>query len=168
MDQEHPSWGNSFPFAAKNSMLMLHARRLSRLWIIIFSIVLLVSGVVIHSFGHSEELNDNSTLPAYQQVEDDHQNGHEQQALTYSTGGGEVERVILLPIEEDEEEGSPSRQLDFSHNDYKYHHDQYNSRRHLMDLRDEFESWIVQHGKTYHSDEEKERRFNIWSDNHHK
>ena len=36
------------------------------------------------------------------------------------------------------------------------------------DLRDDFENWVEQHGKTYHSAEEEQKRFHIWSENHHR
>lgn len=36
----------------------------------------------------------------------------------------------------------------------------------LADLRDEFETWIHQHEKQYHSEHEKEHRFHIWAQNH--
>jgi len=40
------------------------------------------------------------------------------------------------------------------------------SHRFLRDLRQEFEDWIQHHSKTYRSEDEKERRFSIWSQNH--
>ena len=39
-------------------------------------------------------------------------------------------------------------------------------RRALRELRQEFDDWVETHGKKYHSHDEKERRFDIWKDNH--
>jgi len=40
------------------------------------------------------------------------------------------------------------------------------SQRFLQDLRQEFEDWRWHHNKGYHSEDEKDRRFSIWSQNH--
>jgi C1A family cysteine protease len=40
------------------------------------------------------------------------------------------------------------------------------SHRFLRDLRQEFEDWVHHHGKAYHSEDEKQLRFSIWSQNH--
>jgi hypothetical protein len=45
------------------------------------------------------------------------------------------------------------------------HHHQH---RFLRDLRDDFEMWMKEHKKVYHSDTEKEHRFSIWTQNHHR
>eukprot|EP00542_Grammatophora_oceanica_P012081 CAMPEP_0194030554 /NCGR_PEP_ID=MMETSP0009_2-20130614/3992_1 /TAXON_ID=210454 /ORGANISM="Grammatophora oceanica, Strain CCMP 410" /LENGTH=766 /DNA_ID=CAMNT_0038670519 /DNA_START=108 /DNA_END=2408 /DNA_ORIENTATION=- len=37
----------------------------------------------------------------------------------------------------------------------------------LGELRDEFEEWVAKHQKKYESEEDKERRFHIWTRNHH-
>ena len=39
-------------------------------------------------------------------------------------------------------------------------------RRALRELRQEFDTWVQTHDKKYHSHNEKERRFDIWRDNH--
>ena len=41
-------------------------------------------------------------------------------------------------------------------------------QRKLNALRSEFDSWIEKHDKRYNSREEREYRFNIWQDNHHR
>jgi len=38
----------------------------------------------------------------------------------------------------------------------------------LGDLRREFDDWIRHHGKTYKSEKDREQRFSIWSQNHHR
>eukprot|EP00536_Pseudo-nitzschia_multiseries_P008600 jgi/Psemu1/198479/e_gw1.220.24.1 len=43
-----------------------------------------------------------------------------------------------------------------------------NSHQYLSNLRQEFEDWVRHHSKSYHSVEEKEQRFHIWSQNHHR
>lgn len=53
--------------------------------------------------------------------------------------------VLLLPLEE----------LEHSH-----------KHRRLRHLYDEFEDWMARHGRQYHSEEEKERRFEVWTANH--
>ena len=40
------------------------------------------------------------------------------------------------------------------------------SHRFLLGLRQEFEDWMMHHNKAYHSEEEKQHRFSIWSQNH--
>jgi C1A family cysteine protease len=41
-------------------------------------------------------------------------------------------------------------------------------RRVLQDIRQEFDDWVVTHEIRYHSHDEKEKRFHIWSQNHEK
>jgi len=38
----------------------------------------------------------------------------------------------------------------------------------MEDLRDDFEAWVSKHNKKYHSHAEKQKRFHIWSENHHR
>jgi hypothetical protein len=40
------------------------------------------------------------------------------------------------------------------------------SHHFLRDLRQEFENWAHLHGKTYHTEDEKQHRFSVWSQNH--
>lgn len=38
----------------------------------------------------------------------------------------------------------------------------------VEDLREDFEAWVGRHNKNYHSEDEKQKRFHIWSENHHR
>ena len=162
----------SYPRDSRHSMLKFQARRLKsyvKIWMVLSAAFLLATTVVLlHSFGHAEAREDTSTITAYQEAVDYQQS--EQQPLVVNTGASiEVGKVVLLPIEEDQQLSEHSDQDFFTSSQIHIHHnDQQNTRRHLTDLRDEFESWILHHGKTYQSAKEKERRFHIWSDNHHK
>jgi hypothetical protein len=55
-------------------------------------------------------------------------------------------------------------------NQHTNHHQNNGHQNHRMlaDLRNQFEDWVSQHGKQYHSHDEKEKRFHVWTSNHHK
>ena len=62
----------------------------------------------------------------------------------------------------------PQRQLAFPqlHQHQTDHPQRHGIRRALRELREEFDGWAAHHGKNYHSAEEKEKRFRIWTENH--
>lgn len=162
----------SYARDSRNSMLKFQARRLKsyvKIWMVISAAFLLATTVVLlHSFGHAEAREDNSTIPAYQQAVD-YQQSEQQPLMVNNRASIEGGKVILLPIEEDQQVSEKSDQKFYSSGQiHIQQNDQHNTRRHLMDLKGEFESWILHHGKTYESAKEKEHRFHIWSDNHQK
>jgi hypothetical protein len=54
-----------------------------------------------------------------------------------------------------------------NHRHLGFHHQE--EHHSVLDgLRQEFEAWIMKHQKSYHSEQEKEHRFHIWSNNHHR
>ena len=52
------------------------------------------------------------------------------------------------------------------HNHPQQQQQQHGIRRALRELREEFDGWAAHHGKNYDSAEEKEKRFQIWTENH--
>jgi hypothetical protein len=99
------------------------------------------------------------------------------------------DKILLLPMENvsqmaeqqqnqlrPQQEAPPPKLLGHHSN----HHNKKDDHRHLLShhgqttshqhgiLRQEFEKWVLKHGKQYHSHEEKEHRWNVWLDNHHK
>lgn len=87
------------------------------------------------------------------------------------------ETILLLPLEESNNHGSgpPPHQHHHQHQQHVQVHQTAHNNRHagrfhrlLDDLRNDFEVWTHQHKKQYASAEEKEKRFSIWVDNHHR
>ena len=85
------------------------------------------------------------------------------------------EQILLVPMEDisqlhrQKQNDPPRRQLSLTHG----HNQNVKNHHHGIEgtveyLRQEFEAWIEEHGKSYHSNEEKESRFHIWSANHHR
>ena len=174
-----PSGGGSIG-GGRHSMAVVQAKRFMsyvRLWVILSFVLLLVAtGVLIHSFHHS---NDDST------PENSSQQLKQQSGQVSSTSQIEniPEQIILVPIENISEWVSAQQQqhqqqqqpiMQLGHDMHNHHfdnalrrHDEsHGGRRVLLELRQEFEYWVQDHGKKYHSGHEKEHRFNIWAQNH--
>jgi hypothetical protein len=167
------SSSSSSPRGGRHSMPMVQARRLlsyAKIWMVISLVLLMAAtGVLVHSFGHASTADDNASLQAnsdYTQRSDNAGNGDMMVEVP--------EQIILVPMEniselsqQKRQQEAPSLQLGGFYNKHpkEEHH---GARRVLMELRDEFDSWAQQHGKKYHSDHEKDHRFNIWSQNHHR
>jgi len=65
----------------------------------------------------------------------------------------------------------PQQRFHYPLQSMQHHHHQqqeHGAQRVLKELRQEFDDWVTHHGKKYHSAEEKEHRFRIWTDNHHR
>jgi hypothetical protein len=177
---ENGYW-NSKPPHQKNSMGMVQAKRFMsyvKIWVIISAVLLIAAtGVLLHSFGHSKQTVEDLSVS---QVNSDAQ--QRSVASMNSANNGEVPaQIILVPMENISElsdnqkqkhrrqQEIPSAQLGFHNKHEKQHsNEQHGVHRVLLELQDEFESWMVQHGKKYHSKDEKKHRFNIWTQNHHR
>lgn len=171
--------------SAKNgkphSMHMLQARRFLsyvRIWMVVSAVFLLIAtGVLFHSFGHHEPESvvkkDSSTGTSSVQ----NQAAINGAGASASSAVLNAQQIILMPME-NVSELSRQKQQEQKESPmgigYHTHHYQpqghqaayHGARRALLSLREEFEEWVTHHGKQYHSVEEKENRFNIWSQNH--
>eukprot|EP00980_Cylindrotheca_fusiformis_P008913 scaffold1900_cov123-Cylindrotheca_fusiformis.AAC.39 len=90
------------------------------------------------------------------------------------------ENILLLPMDDisqlsQQQQQQPQQQhprrrmLSVGHHHDQQHEEHHHRGHHALDaLRKEFESWVSQHKKQYHSDHEKEHRFHIWAQNHQK
>jgi hypothetical protein len=167
----HMSSGGGYGSPGKHSMVMLHARRLMsfvKIWMVVFAVVLLfMTGALFHSFGHKETLTNTERKIA---------TSSSINVLMPESTLDSAEEILLLPLYD----------ISQSTGNHNYHHrrqqkQQYQSiqleplhnpasvlgpRRILRDIRHEFEGWMIEHNKSYHSEKEKEKRFHIWSDNH--
>ena len=168
---ENNYFNSKSPYERKNTMVMVQVRRFMsyvKIWVAISAIFLLAAtGVFLHSFGHSNKSGDT-------QVKSDAQ---QQDTAAYTVyQANEPQQIILRPMENISElakgekqhrhiqEETPSMLLSFHHKQQQQH----GVGHVILNLRDEFESWVQHHGKTYHSHEEKEHRFSIWTQNHHR
>ena len=73
-------------------------------------------------------------------------NNMDQQALSLDEDSGD--QIILVPMSADQQQ-----QLDQQH-------------RHLLDMRSEFDEWVLAYGKVYADEFERERRYQVWLNNH--
>lgn len=124
---------------------ILQARRMlsfARIWVAFFCIVLLLGTVgMLHSFRH--EKND-------EQLEEEQEDVPSQ--------------IYLLPLNNAAELAQQQREAERAQ-----HRNRRGARKLLSDLnnlRQEFEEWVLEHKRIYHSAHEKERRFYIWKENH--
>jgi hypothetical protein len=190
---ENGLWGSSsrgHSGSPRHSMAMLQAKRLMsyvKFWVVIsFVLLLALTGVLMHSF-HNGEVSVNVATTSGSETQ--------QQANNYIQKNDNVvieipEQILLLPLENIADLGNKQRNLPalqlanqgnqkqrhrvlLSREDKTHGHNHKNDKKNdhrshniLADLRDEFESWIQQHGKQYHSEHEKEHRFHIWTQNH--
>ena len=77
-----------------------------------------------------------------------------------------TERIILLPLPNATKQ--QHRRMVAQPQALSPEQHEHGIRQSLRELRQEFEEWVEKHNKVYHSEDEKERRFQIWHDNHHK
>ena len=143
-------------------------------WVVLcFVLLMAATAVLLHSFGHSSNsmAEDNTLNPSVKDTQ-------RSMGSVASTIEDEPEQIILVPMENISElwdqhrrqQEAPNLQLGF-HQD---HHSQVSANhnhglhRVLLELRQDFESWVEHHQKRYHSADEKERRFTIWAQNHHR
>mmetsp|Transcript_11541 Transcript_11541/g.27521 ORF Transcript_11541/g.27521 Transcript_11541/m.27521 type:complete len:746 (-) Transcript_11541:1331-3568(-) len=170
----------------KHSMAVVKFKRLMsyvKIWIVLFvSLLLVMTGVFLHSMGHEEghRTSVRETDSSHSQFS---QSSSSQENKSEKSGKILPVEILLLPLTDSSNLRSPfveKNQHQYNHNQLQYDYprnlksqrDISASRRsesshHLLqDLRQEFEKWIEDHGKYYHSIDEKEHRFSIWSQNH--
>ena len=162
----NPYYSNSGPSPAS-----VTARQLLsyvRLWNAAFCIILLIgSGVIVHSMRHETsggaEVNEREAQRQHVNLS----SGNAVKPLPSATVATQItEQIILIPFQNvthrrivAQPEGTLARE-----NDEEAHV----IRRSLHALRQEFEEWVQTHSKMYHSEDEKEHRFKVWHDNHHR
>mmetsp|Transcript_3703 Transcript_3703/g.8535 ORF Transcript_3703/g.8535 Transcript_3703/m.8535 type:complete len:791 (+) Transcript_3703:66-2438(+) len=167
--------------SGRHAMTMAHGKQMlsyARLWVVVcFGALLITTGALMHSFGNNgienesiQKKNDASQVSNLQQDVSQYQNNVAggQNSYYYPVS----EQVLLVPMEnisqlaaqqQENLDNPPRRKLGVSHLGHHQHHDEHMS---LHKLRMEFENWISEHKKVYHSHQEKEHRFAIWSQNH--
>ena len=156
----------------KHSMVMVQVKRLMsyvKIWVILFLIVATVmTGVFFHSMGHEEAVTKTDSISSQES------SSINANANVNVNGFDTVpDQILLVPLmdsshlsslQQNQQNQNGPRRL---HDVNSYHHGNVDASHHfLKDLRQEFESWILHHGKAYHSDAEKEHRFSIWAKNH--
>ena len=166
-----------------HSMPMLQARRFLsyvRIWMVISAVFLmLATGVLFHSFGHTETAgslvvksgsNTDATVNVASGVASNLGRGMNQIILVPMEGISERQQFVGQQQQQQLYYQVPSGQIGYHTHYYQSQGQQHQHgvRRVLLELRQEFEDWVVHHKKQYHSEEEKERRFQVWSDNHHR
>lgn len=167
--------GGGGPGGGRQSMAALQVRRfmsLVRIWLVIGALfVLITTGTFFHSLGHKEV--DDGGGGGDIVVKMSTSSNQQQQTITdvYSNSNSiqvaPPQEILLLPLDDisklsssQQNSGGGDLKQTTQHKNFHY------PRRLLMELRQDFETWIVQHNKSYHSEAEKERRFSIWTENH--
>jgi hypothetical protein len=118
-----------------------------RLWVIASAIILLAgTGLLLKHVRHertaaTQGQSSSSTIQLY-----------DQEAINDIP-----ERVVLLPLPVMDEQGQNGLRRRLGGTEDESH-----------SLWDEFEAWVERHSKVYHTTQEKEHRFKIWSHNHHR
>jgi len=186
-------FGGSGNGNGKNSMVMVQAKRLMsyvKIWVLLFSLVALsMTGAFFHSLGRQEDpktlvTKTDTTLSSSKITNVNTKTGANANANVLLPNPV-PEKILLLPLSDisqpslwsiQQQQQRYNQQLQQNHPrrlQMLREHDQNkvadsgaSSHRLLPHLRQEFEDWMKHHAKTYHSNEEKERRFSIWSLNH--
>lgn len=130
-----------------------------RCMIVLFAVVLVVgTGVIIRHSRHEERSAEVLVESEMATVE----TSSAGQFVTPIEEDLAPERIILVPLQNSSHLGyvaKPKMNLEGPHAHAGI-------RRNLRALEQEFEEWIKEHNKNYHSDHEKKRRFDIWLHNH--
>lgn len=174
----HPSYHTGANETLGESYGIAKARRFLayvRLWNAVFCIFLLIgTGVVVHSMRH--EANSGGAVEfearkatTVQQItsEDSDQATTANPLSSHSESSSDItEQIILIPLPNASQK---RRRMTVAQPEATLEQDS-DKRRHgtLHALRQVFEEWVQQHNKIYDSDDDKERRFRIWHDNHHR
>ena len=174
-------FGSGSGSGGKHSMVAVQAKRLLsyvKIWVILSLLVLLVmTGVVFHSMGQKEDPKTSVSKAG-------------ETSINASTNANSAESgpesILLLPLPDNSPLSSSFQQYQqqyFYQDPYAYQrlpknfprrlhslqndsHNIASSHHSIHYLRQEFEDWIHHHKKVYHSEDEKELRFSIWTQNH--
>lgn len=130
----------------------------ARMWVLVSAAVLFVGLMVVYNHMHMDGkavAQPKASMPS---------------SATQKASGLEPTPIFLLPLPQgglsqlvQQQEQPPARTMVLPRQS------SHNSHRHLLaELRGQFEDWVVKHGKMYRSHHEKEHRFSVWVDNHHK
>lgn len=170
-----------------------HVLSFARVWIVVcFGVLLVMTGALMHSFGSQApndaviEKNENEAISYLSQ--DQQQNGdgsyyqnhgQQQQYQNFDSSANAQdtyyqvpEQIILLPMDNisqlaQQQQNPQRRMLGVSHHQPK-HSEHHGVHLDLHELREEFDAWVLEHNKVYHSEQEKEHRFHVWTQNHEK
>jgi hypothetical protein len=170
----NPYYSNSGPPSA-----LATARRLLsyvRMWNAAFCIFLLVgTGVILHSMRH--EANGGGAAEVKEreaQMQQINSSSEQKVAKAVSSASSSetsqiTEQIILVPLPNVSQHhrrmvAQPEAAL-VREPDEEPHRD---IRQTLHAIHQEFEQWVQTHNKVYHSQDEKEHRFKVWHDNHHR
>ena len=150
---------------------------LTQCWIVGFGLVMLLgTGIALHHSRHEgtkfvleKQSNDgknnqNAVLSssAAAATATQAQNG----AIAGAALAGVPDRIILVPVPNITQIGTAGGHRVQPPRLTMQAPEKGSIRRALRHLRDEFETWVEHHDKKYHSEEEKNKRFEIWADNH--
>mmetsp|Transcript_25302 Transcript_25302/g.28874 ORF Transcript_25302/g.28874 Transcript_25302/m.28874 type:complete len:606 (-) Transcript_25302:93-1910(-) len=135
--------------------------RWTKLWLVSFCVMLLLGTATIWHLSH-HEVNTATTTSRKQVVSTNNNNNN----VT------SVDKIILRPFPANWSSTSgissserSSRRLSFA----QLPRLEKKENHHLLhELRLEFDNWMQSHGKKYHSHHEKEKRFHIFKENHHR
>jgi hypothetical protein len=170
----------------RHSMATVQTKRLMsfvKLWVVLFALLLLaMTGAFWHSLGINESSvtkgdADGKVTTSAVTAGGYYVNGRLDVVVADTTGMDSPQEILLLPL--DDVSKLAARQQQFELRPLQLGHSRhggaaaattttYHGHRYLRDLRDEFETWMKEHGKVYHSENEKEHRFSIWTQNHHR
>lgn len=114
----------------------------TRAWIVAFGLVLVIGTATIMSHSH-----------------------HEQSDVSEMQGAQTLEQIVLVPLPTN---ATVSRKLLSEEPHLGSTAKPPIIQRALRELRHEFEEWVATHEKKYEDHTEKEKRFQIWTDNHHR
>jgi hypothetical protein len=177
LEMSSPHWwhqdegGSAFPSRVDSFSVLHKVRRLLsvvRVGVAASSVAVVVGSLfLLHLFVHeyislshrrSERMEDHSALST---IRDSTTN-------LFPQG---TERIVLLPLSKitSNQVVVTASNHDSTHLPFRFRHPTRSMHeRRLKELRDEFESWTIEHGKTYSTQNEKDRRFSVWLDNHHR
>jgi hypothetical protein len=147
--------------SAGQSMALIKAQRFlsyMKLWNAAFCIFLIIgTGVVIHSIRHERSGIAEKSESAYNL-----NSSFDQTQVTAEATSEITEQIILLPLP------NMTHRRMVAQPEAPLQQEEHDIRRTLQTLRQEFEEWVQKHNKVYHSPDEKEYRFQVWHDNHHR
>jgi hypothetical protein len=167
----HVGTSTSNSFLSQVQCLLSYAR----LWVLLSVVVLLIgSSLVVHHMRHegSSTVEENANFSS------------EQEIVIGNSGGDSIIRLVPLEQDRSRPEGAGNTggpiilvplpnaaavlRQQSAQQPLPFYQPPGGRRLLLEDLQNEFESWVIQHDKVYHSHEERHKRFQIWTDNHHR
>ena len=159
--------GSSIPYAMsidREGESHIHQRL--RSWVVIFIVFVLVATIIAVQSIWSSHSSTSSNANAPQIQDSNTRSSVTNSMIQLSIDQSDIAATKIQEEKSNVVEATPP--LESLHNAFRKDETEGAVHRNLRRLRVEFEDWVLHHSKSYDNQGEKDSRFHIWMENHHK